>query len=44
VESKAQKWADLVGVTIKTADDPTLEAYNNQEKKAAPRWLVVRKV
>lgn len=44
VAGKAQKWAELVGVTIKTADDPTLEAYNNQEKKAAPRWLVVRKV
>jgi hypothetical protein len=43
VAGKAEKWADLVGVTIKTTDDPTLEAYNNHEKKAVPRWLVVRK-
>ena len=40
--SKAQKWADLIGVEIKTTDDPILQVYNNQEKKASPRWLVVR--
>ena len=40
--SKAQKWADLIGVAIKTTDDPILQVYNNQDKKAFPRWLVVR--
>lgn len=40
--SKAQKWADLIGVEIKTTDDPILQVYNNQDKKSAPRWLVVR--
>ena len=40
--SKAQKWADLIGVAIKTTDDPILQVYNNQDKKASPRWLVVR--
>ena len=40
--SKAQKWADLIGVEIKTTDDPILQVYNNQDKKASPRWLVVR--
>ena len=40
--SKAQKWADLIGVEIKTTDDPILQVYNNQDKKKIPRWLVVR--
>ena len=40
--SKAQKWADLIGVEIKTTDDPILQVYNNQDKKAVPRWLVIR--
>lgn len=40
--SKAQKWADLIGVEIKTMDDPILQVYNNQDKKKTPRWLVVR--
>lgn len=40
--SKAQKWADLIGVEIKTTDDPILQVYNNQDKKASPRWLVLR--
>ena len=40
--SKAQKWADLIGVEIKTTDDPILQVYNNQDKKKTPRWLVVR--
>ena len=39
---RAQKWADLVGVEIKTTEDPTLLLYNNQDKKPVPRWLVVR--
>ena len=40
--SRAQKWADLIGVEIKTTDDPILQVYNNQDKKKTPRWLVVR--
>ena len=40
--SKAQKWADLIGLEIKTTDDPILQVYNNQDKKAVPRWLVIR--
>lgn len=39
---KAQKWADLIGVQIKTTEDPTLELYNNIEKNNQPRWLVIR--
>lgn len=39
---KAQKWADLVGIEIKTTEDPTLLLYNNQDKKPAPRWLILR--
>ena len=39
---KAQKWADLVGVKIKTIDDPTLHIYTNQDKDPNPRWLVIR--
>lgn len=42
IVSKAQKWGDLIGVAIKTTDDPILQVYNNQDKKASPRWLVVR--
>ena len=38
----AQKWANLVGVKIKTVDDPILLLYNNQTKTQQPRWLVVR--
>ena len=38
---KAQKWADLVGVKIKTIDDPTLQIYTNQDKDPNPRWLVI---
>ena len=40
--SRAQKWADLIGVEIKTTDDPILQVYNNQDKRASPRWLVLR--
>ncbi len=29
---KAQKWADLVGVTLKTIEDLTLELYTKEEK------------
>lgn len=39
---KAQKWADLVGVTITTTDDPTLLIYTNKNNKPTARWLVVR--
>ena len=39
---KAQKWADLVGVTLKTIEDPTLELYTKEEKNNQPRWLVIR--
>lgn len=38
----AQKWANLVGVKIKTVDDPILLLYNNQTKTQQPRWLVLR--
>ena len=37
---KAQKWADLIGVTIKTTDDPILQFY--EKKEYQPRWLVIR--
>ncbi len=39
---KAQKWADLIGVKIKTTDDPTLQLYTQPEKNNQPKWLVVR--
>ncbi len=39
---KAQKWADLIGVQIKTTDDPTLLQYSTQQKNNQPRWLVIR--
>lgn len=39
---KAQKWADLIGVKIKTTDDPTLMIYDNGEKNNQPKWLVIR--
>lgn len=38
----AQKWANLVGVKIKTVDDPILLLYNNQTKTQQLRWLVLR--
>ena len=40
---KAQKWADLIGVQIKTTDDPTLQLYTTPEKNNQPKWLVIRK-
>ena len=40
---KAQKWADLIGVQIKTTYDPTLQQYTQPEKNNQPRWLVIRK-
>lgn len=40
VAEKAQKWADLIGVKIKTAEDPTLQMFNN-EKTEQFRWLVM---
>lgn len=39
---KTQKWADLIGVEIKTTDDPTLQLYNNQDQMDRPRWFVLR--
>lgn len=36
---KAQKWADLIGVTIQTPDDPSLQAYDTRQQA---RWIVVR--
>ena len=39
---KAQKWADLIGVQIKTTDDPTLQLYSTDEKNNQPRWLIIR--
>lgn len=38
----AQKWADLIGVKLKTTEDPTLQLYNKQETNPQPRWLVIR--
>jgi hypothetical protein len=40
---KAQKWADLIGVQIKTTDDPTLQLYSPDNQTNQPRWLVIRK-
>lgn len=39
---KAQKWADLIGVQIKTTDDPTLLLYTKEDKNNQPRWIVIR--
>ena len=39
---KAQKWADLIGVQIKTTVDPTLLLYTKEDKNNQPRWIVVR--
>ena len=39
---KAQKWADLIGVQIKTTDDPTLQLYSPEKQTNQPRWLVIR--
>ncbi len=38
--NKAQKWADLVGVKIKTANDPTLAIFTNEDLEQ-PRWLIL---
>ena len=38
----AQKWADLIGVQIKTTDDPTLQLYSPEQHADKPRWLVIR--
>ena len=40
--SKAQKWADLIGVQLSQRDDPILEIYSNTKKNDQPQWLVVR--
>ena len=39
----AQKWADLIGVQIKTTDDPTLQLYSSDQQTTQPRWLIIRK-
>ena len=39
----AQKWADLIGVNIKTTDDPTLQLYSPEKQTNQPRWLVIKK-
>lgn len=39
---KAQKWADLIDVQIKTTEDPTLLLYTKEDKNNQPRWIVVR--
>jgi formylglycine-generating enzyme required for sulfatase activity len=39
---KAQKWADLIGVTLKEAEDPTLLLYTKEDKNNQPRWIVIR--
>ena len=39
---KAQKWADLIGVTLKEAEDPTLLQYNKEDKNNQARWIVIR--
>ena len=40
---KSQKWADLIGVQIKTTDDPILRLYSPEQQNAQPRWIVIRK-
>ena len=39
---KAQKWADLIGVTLKETEDPTLLLYTKEDKNNQPRWIVIR--
>ena len=39
---KAQKWADLIGVQLKTTEDPTLQLYTKEEQCDQPRWVVIR--
>lgn len=39
---KAQKWADLIGVQIKTTDDPILRLYSPEQQADKLRWLVIR--
>lgn len=40
---KSQKWADLIGVQIKTTDDPVLRLYSPEQQTNRPRWLVIKK-
>jgi hypothetical protein len=40
---KAQKWADLIGVRIKSTDDPILRLYSPDQHNDRPRWFVIRK-
>ena len=42
IAKKAQKYADLIGLQIKTVDDPTLQLYSTSKKDDQPRWLVLR--
>jgi hypothetical protein len=39
---KAQKWADLISVTLKETEDPTLLLYTKEDKNNQPRWIVIR--
>ena len=39
---KSQKWADLIGVQIKTTDDPVLRLYSPEQHADKPRWLVIK--
>ena len=39
--AKAQKWADLIGVKIKTTADPTLQLYTQPDSTQMSKWLVL---
>ena len=39
--AKAQKWADLIGVKIKTTADPTLQLYTLPDSTQMSKWLVL---
>ena len=42
-KEEKQKWADLIGVRIRTTDDPTLRLYSPEQQNDQPRWVVIRK-
>lgn len=39
--AKAQKWADLIGMNIKTTADPTLQLYTQPDSTQMSKWLVL---
>ena len=39
--AKVQKWADLIGVKIKTTADPTLQLYTQPDSTQMSKWLVL---